>query len=86
MEGRVIIYFCKIHGMDQPIPRHHIASVVACHALRELDLRDLKDLLSNNEYSILINDGELIITDPEKIQRIACISPGEEVYLRLKLI
>jgi len=82
---RVIIYFCKIHETDQPIPRHHLASVAACYVLREIDLSDLHNVLSNEELSILIREGELIITDPEKIQRITCISPSEEVYLRLKI-
>jgi len=82
---RVTIYFCKIHKTDQPIPRHHIASVAACHVLREIVLSDLHNILSDEEYSILIKEGELIITDPEKIQRITCISPSEEVYLRLKI-
>ena len=85
MGDRVIVYFCKIHGVYQPIPRHHLASVAACHVLREIDLSDLHNILSNEELSILIREGELIITDPEKIQRITCISPSEEVYLRLKI-
>ena len=85
MGNKVVIYFCKIREVNQPIPRHHIASVAACHVLREVDLDGIRNMLSDEEYSRLIRDGELIIADPESIQRITCISPGEEVYLRLML-
>jgi len=82
---RVIVYFCKIQEASQPISRHHIASVAACHVLRELDLSVLHNILSDEEYSTLIREGELIITEPERIQRITCVSPSEEIYLRLKI-
>ncbi len=33
----------------------------------------------------MLEEGELIIADPDYMQRITCITPSEEVYLRIVL-
>ncbi|GEM_PF-1411986 len=85
MGAKVFIYFCKVHGLEQPIPRHHIASIASCRLLRSVDLEFIREVLPSNDYKELLSNGETLVTDHNVISRITCISPNEEVYLRLVL-
>jgi len=62
---KFLIYQCMEKGVEQVVPRHHIAPMVICNEFKKVDLEQLRLLLEENIIdselkSIRIEDRRLI--------------------------
>ena len=83
MNMRVYVYLCGFKKVEQVFARHYTSNIATCKLIDIVEHHVVKEKLPREYWDKLVEDGEILVYEPEIISRFVENGCRSNCYLRL---